>query len=136
MDAAIPIGLRHSATITVTPEVTVPALPGVLGELADMPPVFATAYMVAFIESTCIAALKPHLGAGQHSVGTRIEVSHLAATPIGMSITAEVELVAAEGRKLTFKVAVRDARELIGEGVHERFVIDLAKFSARLAAKV
>lgn len=135
MDAATLTGLRHSATIKVTPEITVPALPSVLGDLADMPPVFATAYMVAFIESTCIAALKPHLEPGQHSVGTRIEVSHLAATSVGMNVTAEIELVAAEGRKLRFKVAVRDDNNLIGEGVHERFVIDLAKFVARLGSK-
>lgn len=135
MDAAPLTGLRHSETIRVTPEITVPALPAVLGDLADMPPVFATAYMVAFIESTCIAALKPHLEPGQHSVGTRIEVSHLAATPVGFNVTAEVELIAAEGRKLRFKVAVRDDNNLIGEGVHERFVIDLAKFMARLAPK-
>lgn len=129
------VGLRHSATLRVTPEITVPALPPVLGDLADMPPVLATAYMVAFIEATCIAALKPHLPPGQHSVGTHIDVSHLAATPIGMTVTVEVELVAAEGRKLRFKVAARDDKDPIGEGFHERFVIDVAKFNAKLAAK-
>ena len=81
MDGSTLAGLRHSATIRVTRELTVPALPLELGDLADMPPVFATAYMVAFIETTCIAALKPHLAPGQHSVGTHIDVSHLAATP-------------------------------------------------------
>jgi len=129
------VGLRHSATIQVTPEITVPALPPELGQLSDMPAVFATAYMVAFIESTCIAALKPHLAPGQHSVGTHIDVSHLAATPVGMSVTSEVELVAAEGRKLRFKVTCRDDKDLIGEGFHERFVIDVAKFTAKLEAK-
>jgi fluoroacetyl-CoA thioesterase len=135
MDGTSLAGLRHSVTLRVTPEVTVPALPDTLGSLADMPPVFATAYMVAFIEATCIAALKPHLAPGQHSVGTRIDVSHLAATPVGMNVTAEVELVSAEGRKLCFKVRCRDDREVIGEGFHERFVIDLAKFMARVEAK-
>lgn len=133
MDATALAGLTHRATIEVTPELTVPRLPAF--GLADMPPVFATAYMVAFIETTCIAALKPHLAAGQHSVGTHIDVSHLAATPVGMRVTAEVELVFVEGRKLRFKVRCRDDQDLIGEGFHERFVIDVAKFMARLDAK-
>lgn len=133
MDGAALVGLRHSATIRVTPELTVPQLPAF--GLQDMPPVFATAYMVAFIETTCIAALKPHLAPGQHSVGTHIDVSHLAATPIGMNVTAEVELLSAEGRKLRFKVSCSDDKDLIGEGFHERFVIDLAKFMARLESK-
>lgn len=133
MSGTLPAGLRHSATIEVTPELTVPSLPAM--GLVDMPPVFATAYMVAFIETTCIAALKPHLQPGQHSVGTHIDVSHLAATPIGMRVTAEVELIAAEGRKLRFKVRCRDDKDLIGEGFHERAIIDVAKFIARVAAK-
>jgi fluoroacetyl-CoA thioesterase len=135
MSAAPSVGLRHSATLRVTPEITVPALPPALGDLSDMPTVFATAYMVAFIEATCIEALKPHLSPGQHSVGTHIDVSHLAATPVGMTVTSEVELVAVEGRKLRFKITCRDDKDLIGEGFHERFVIDVAKFNARLAAK-
>jgi fluoroacetyl-CoA thioesterase len=133
IDGTTLAGLTHSATIQVTPELTVPELPAF--DLADMPPVFATAYMVAFIETTCIAALKPHLAAGQHSVGTHVDVSHLAATPVGMSVTATVELVAAEGRKLRFKVSCRDDKDLIGEGFHERVVIDLAKFMTRLDGK-
>lgn len=133
MDGTTLVGLTHSATIRVTPELTVPALPAF--DLVDMPPVFATAYLVAFIETTCIAAMKPHLGPGQHSVGTRVDVSHLAATPVGMTVTAMVELVAVEGRKLRFKVSCRDEKDLIGEGLHERAVIDVAKFMARVAAK-
>lgn len=129
------VGLRHSATIRVTPEITVPQLPSALGCLDDMPAVFATAYMVAFIEATCIAALKPHLAPGQHSVGTHICVSHVAATPVGMNVTAEVEVASVEGRKLRFNVRCHDDRELICEGSHERFIIDLAKFNARVAAK-
>lgn len=135
MDGATLAGLRHSATIRVTPDMAVPALPAGLGDASDMPPVLATAYMVAFIELTCVEALKPHLAPGQHSVGIHVDVSHAAATPIGMAVTAEVELVAAEGRKLRFKVRCRDERDLIGEGFHERFVIDTAKFMARLEQK-
>src|SRR3546814_14245202 len=100
-----------------------------------MPPVLATAYMVAFVEMTCVAALKPHLAPGQGSVGTHVDMSHLAATPIGMAVTAEVALLAGEGRRLRFKVACRDETDLIGEGIHERAVIDRAQFGASLAAK-
>jgi len=135
MSTAPSVGLRHSATIRVTPEITVPQLPAILGDTAGMPPVLATAHMVAFVEMTCVAALKPHLPAGQGSVGIHVDLSHLAATPIGMAVTAEVELVAAEGRKLRFKVPCRDERDLIAEGFHERFVIDFAKFAAKLATK-
>lgn len=135
MSAAPSVGLRHSATIRVTPEITVSRLPAVLGDASAMPPVLATAHMVAFVEMTCVAALQPHLAPGQGSVGTHVDLSHQAATPIGMAVTAEVELVAAEGRKLRFKVTCRDERDLIGEGFHERFVIDLAKFTAKLATK-
>ena len=100
-----------------------------------MPPVFATAYLVAFVEWTCTQALRGHLGEGQLTVGTRVELSHVAATPVGMQVTAEVELVAVEGRKLRFRAVCRDEAELIGEGFHERAVIDNARFLARMHAK-
>lgn len=135
MDAASLSGFRHSETLRVTPDITVPRLPAVLGDASSMPPVLATAYMVAFVEMTCVTGLKPHLGPGEDSVGTHVDMSHVAATPVGMAVTAEVELVAIEGRKLRFKVTCRDEKEVIGEGFHERFIIDLAKFAARLGAK-
>jgi fluoroacetyl-CoA thioesterase len=128
-------GLRHNRSLTVDRSVTVPALPPLLGDLADMPPVFATACMVAFVETTCIEALAPYLAEGEKTVGTHVDLSHLAATPIGMKVTAEVELVAVEGRKLRFKVECRDDKEIIGAGFHERFVIDAAKFMTRLEKK-
>lgn len=135
MDATRLNGLRHSETIRVTPDLAVPRLPAILGDATSMPPVLATAFMVAFVEMTCVAALKPYLSPGEGSLGVHVDMSHLAATPIGMAVTAEVELVAVEGRKLRFKVAARDEKDLIGEGFHERFVIDLAKFNARVATK-
>jgi fluoroacetyl-CoA thioesterase len=128
-------GLRHSRSLTVDRSVTVPALPPLLGDLADMPPVFATACMVAFVETTCIEALAPYLAEGEKTVGTHVDLSHFAATPIGRRVTAEVELVAVEGRKLRFKVECRDEKEVIGAGFHERFIIDAAKFMARLEKK-
>jgi fluoroacetyl-CoA thioesterase len=112
----------------------VPAVSRHLAHFQDMPAVFATAFMVAFIEDTCVAALKPHFAPGQKSVGTRVDVSHLAATPVGRTVTCAVELVEVEGRKLKFKVACRDDKGPIGEGFHERALIDVAKFLARLEA--
>lgn len=128
-------GLKHSETITVTDRLVVPEMADFFSNFAAMPPVLATAYLVAFVEWTCVRALADHLLPGEHTVGTHVDLSHTAATPAGMSATAEIELLAAEGRKLRFKVACRDARDAIGSGFHERFVIDEARFLARLAEK-
>ena len=100
-----------------------------------MPPVFATAQMISFVEWTCVWALAPYLLPDQRTVGTRVEMTHTAATPVGMRVTAEVELVAFDGRTLRFKALCRDEREIIGEGFHERTVIDNARFLARIARK-
>ena len=132
---APPVGLRHSETLTVDPSVTVPGLPASLGDFTAMPPVFATACMIAFVEATCMAALAPHLAPGQRTVGTRVDVTHSAATPVGMRVTATVELIEAKGGRLRFQVACRDERDEIGVGFHERFIVDGAKFLARVAAK-
>src|SRR6266436_367057 len=113
-------GLRHSATIRVSEQLAVPASGRLLGASAEMPPVFATAQMIAFVEWTCVAALAPYLAPHQRTVGTRVEMSHSAATPIGMQVTAEIELVEIDGRRLRFKVSCRDGTEPIGDGVHER----------------
>ena len=129
------IGLAHSETILVTDRLIVPEMADAFVGFAGMPPVLATAYMVAFVEWTCLRALAPHLLPGEHSVGTHVALSHSAATPVGMRATAEIELVAVEGRTLRFKVACRDERDPISTGHHERFVIDREKFLAKLAAK-
>jgi fluoroacetyl-CoA thioesterase len=134
-NAAPPVGLRHSQTIAIDAVLTVPELPKALADFRDMPPVLATAYMVGFVEATCVAALKPYLASGQRTVGTRIDMSHSAATPIGMTVTAEVELVEVDGRRLKFRVTCRDDAEVIGKGFHERFIIDFGRFMARVEAK-
>ena len=128
-------GLKHSATITIGEALGVPASGRLLGATADMPPVFATANMIAFVEWTCVAALAPYLAPHQRTVGTRVDMSHIAATPIGMNVTAEVELFEIDGRRLRFKASCRDKIEPIGEGFHERMVIDHARFMQRLARK-
>ena len=97
-------GLTHSRSLMVEPSITVPALPSLLGAFTDMPPVLATACMVGFVETTCMEALAPYLGAGQKTVGIHVDLSHVAATPVGMRVTARVELVAVEGRKLRGRI--------------------------------
>jgi fluoroacetyl-CoA thioesterase len=129
---SLAVGLKHSQSVKVGADLTVPAVSMHLAHFQDMPPVFATAFLVAFIEDTCVAALKPHLAAGQKSVGTHVDVSHTAATPIGRTVTCDVELVELDGRKLKFKVACRDDTGPIGEGLHERALIDVKRFLARL----
>ena len=130
-----PVGLRHRQSVAVNAGLTVPNVSTAFGSFTDMPPVFATAFLVGFVEATCIEALRPHLPEGLRTVGIHVDLSHTAATPIGMTVTAEVELVAAEGRRLRFKVACRDDKETIGEGFHDRAIIDAAKFLARVEAK-
>ena len=97
--------------------------------------VFATPMMIALIEKAAVLSVEPFLEEGQSSVGTKINVSHVAATPEGMKVWAETELVEIDRRRLVFKVAAYDERGLIGEGTHERFIIDVEKFQAKAEAK-
>ena len=90
-------GLRHTETIGVTEALAVPAQAQLFDPLTEMPPVFATAQMIALVEWACVHALAPYLAPSQRSVGTRVEMTHTAATPIGMFVSAEVELVVAAG---------------------------------------
>jgi fluoroacetyl-CoA thioesterase len=128
-------GLRHSETLTVSDALSVPAQAQHFDSTTEMPPVFATAQMIAFVEWTCVHALAPYLAPEQRTVGTRVEMTHTAATPIGMRVTADVELVEIKDRTLRFKVACRDEKDPIGEGFHERTVIDHGRFMARLSRK-
>jgi fluoroacetyl-CoA thioesterase len=129
------VGLRHSATMVVEPRHTVPEVEPTWEGFAGMPPVFATAMMVGFMEQTCIEALRPFLEPHQHSVGTHVDMNHVAATPVGMKITAEIELIGMEGRALHFKVSCFDNAGLIGEGTHKRAIIDVPRFLDRLKQK-
>jgi fluoroacetyl-CoA thioesterase len=129
-----PVGLCHAERLVVTAANTVPQVADWPG-FSDMPAVLATAMMVGFMEHTCIQALRPYLDAGQRTVGTHVDMSHVAATPVGMTVEARVELISVQGRALTFKVACHDDAGLIGEGLHQRALIDLQRFEQRLAAK-
>lgn len=129
-------GIRYEHTFTVPPSKTVPALYPEAEEFVAMPEVFATGFLVGFLEWACIRAINPHLDwPREQSVGTHIDVSHEAATPPGLTVTATVELIAVDGRRLTFSVEAHDGVDVISRGRHERFVIDKAKFDARVGAK-
>ena len=128
-------GLRHRERLVVRVMHTVPEIDGAWPGFRDMPPVLATAMMIGFIEQTCIEALRPYLSFEQRTVGTHVDVSHVAATPVGMTVTAEVELIAVDGKSLRFRVRCLDEAGLIGEGTHERAIVDFGKFSKRVAQK-
>ncbi|MGO4869696.1 MAG: thioesterase family protein [Roseiarcus sp.] len=133
MNPTLKPGLRRVQELFIDEGQTVPALSGTFPGFADMPPVLATAFMVGFIEWTSIEALRPYLEPDERSVGTLVDVTHVAATPVGMTVTAEVEIVEVRGRKVRFKVACHNDLGLIGEGFHERAVVDQRKFMARFA---
>ena len=129
-------GLRYTHTFVVPSSKTVPALYPESGEFLAMPEVFATGFLVGFLEWTCLMAINPHIDwPREQSVGTHIDVSHEAATPPGLTVTATAELVAVDGRKLVFAVEAHDGVDVISRGRHERVVIDRAKFDARVSAK-
>ncbi len=129
------VGLRHQATMVVAARHTVPEVAQEWQGFIDMPPVYATAMLIGFIEQTCVLALKPHLDADQDTVGVQVNISHVAATPVGGTVTAEVVLIAATGRRLTFAVTCRDDEGVIGEGTHERALVDAPRFLAKVAEK-
>ncbi len=122
-------GMKGRAETVVVPENTAQAVG------SGLVPVFATPHMIALMENAAVNAVQAQLAAGEGTVGTRLDVTHDAATPVGMNVWAEAELTAVEGRKLTFAVAAFDAREQIGGGTHERFIIQTEKFLARVEAK-
>ena len=122
-------GRKGRAETTVTPDNTAQAVG------SGLVPVFATPYMIALMENAAVNAVQAQLAAGEGTVGTRLDVTHDAATPIGLTVWAEAELTAVEGRKLTFAVSAYDQRERIGGGTHERFIIKPEKFLARAQAK-
>ncbi len=97
--------------------------------------VLATPQMILLMERASVAAVDPLLPEGYRTVGARLDVRHLAPTPIGFEVTATAELVEVDGRRLTFHVQAHDGIELVGEGVHERAIINIHKFGERVAQK-
>lgn len=136
MNDSLKAGLTHRFQFTIPPTKTVPHLYPESESFRQMPEVLATGYLVGLLEWACIEALRPHLDwPREQSLGTRINVSHLAATPPGLTVTVDVRLDRVEGRKLSFTVSAHDGAEKISEGTHERFVIDHARFAEKVAGK-
>ena len=122
-------GIKATKERVVTDELTAKAFGS--GELE----VFATPAVIALAEETAWSSVAGELEPGQGTVGTRIELSHIAATPVGMKVRCETELTAVDRRKLTFVIAVFDEKEKIAEGIHERFIVDNKAFQEKADAK-
>jgi fluoroacetyl-CoA thioesterase len=127
-DTLIP-GLRGSVELTVGDEHTAPHVGS--GRVK----VLATPIVINLLEGAALAAVEHLLPAGHQSLGTDLAVRHFAATPVGMRVRAEAELVGVEGRALRFRVSARDEREPISEGTHERVVVNVARFDQRMEKK-
>jgi fluoroacetyl-CoA thioesterase len=136
MKESLKAGIRYEHKFVVPSSKTVPALYPESEEFLAMPEVFATGFLVGFLEWACIKAINPHLDwPKEQTVGTHIDISHAAATPPGLEVTATVELLEVSGRRLVFAVEAHDGIELISKGRHERFVIDKEKFDAKVERK-
>jgi fluoroacetyl-CoA thioesterase len=135
MQTTLKPAVSHRLVYTVPENKTVPYTYPESPIIASMPKVFATGFMIVLMEWACTELLAPHLDPGEGSVGVHVDVSHLAATPPGMTVTVDAECVAVVGPRVTFHVKAHDGVDLIGEGRHERFVVAWDKFNARLAAK-
>ena len=126
----VPNGTKGEFVLRVRPE-----------HLADsfkdtmLPPVLATPVMIMMMENAALNAIKPYFDPGETALGTRVDIRHLAAPPVGRTVTAEAEVTGAEGRRVVFNVRCRDGNEEIGRGTHERMTIDFAKFTGRLKKK-
>jgi fluoroacetyl-CoA thioesterase len=129
-------GIEHEVRIKVSTANIVPALYPEAKEFQVMPEVFATGYLVGVIEWACVQAINPHLNWPlEQSVGTHIDVSHIAATPPGIEVVAKVRLIEVDRRRLLFEVEVRDGVEVISRGKHERFIIDKSRFDEKVGEK-
>jgi fluoroacetyl-CoA thioesterase len=123
-------GLCGTAELVVGPEHTAPFVGS--GRIA----VLATPVMINVIEAAALAAIEHLLPAGHQSLGIHLDVSHVAATPVGLRVTAKAEVVSVEGRTVTFKVEARDEFELIGSGTHQRVVVSVSRFDERVQRKL
>jgi fluoroacetyl-CoA thioesterase len=126
----IPVGAAGTYSLVVTSEHLASRFKD-----ATLPPVLATPIMIMVMENAALNAIKPYLDAGESALGTRVDVRHLAATPIGRHVAGEAKVTKVDGRRVEFSVRATDANEEIGVGTHERVVIQLAKLSDRMKAK-
>lgn len=123
------IGTRGEQKILVTTEVAINFL-GLEGAR-----VLSTPHMIGYMERTCRDTVLPLLDAGYDTVGTHVNIAHLAAAPMGMAVTFQAEVTGVLERRIQFRVEAWDEKEKIGEGTHERAIINIAKFATRLAQK-
>ncbi|HHW44338.1 MAG TPA: thioesterase family protein [Desulfotomaculum sp.] len=126
---SLAVGLKGEATIPVTEENTAVAYGS--GSVR----VFATPALIGLMEKAALSSVDPRLPAGQTTVGVRVDVEHLAATPVGMRVTARSELVEIDGRRLVFRVEACDECEIIGRGTHVRYIVTVDRFLSRAAGK-
>lgn len=127
---SVTVGMKFRTEDTVTQDNT--ALSAGSGTL----PVFATPFMCALMEKAAWMAIAPGLNEGESSVGTKLSISHLSASPVGLKVWAESEVTCVDGKKIEFKVTAGDEKGLIGEGTHERFIITDDRFLAKAAKKL
>ena len=126
----MPVGVQGSFTMTVLPEHLANRFKD-----ATLPAVLSTPVMIMAMENAALEAMKPYFEAGESAVGTRVDIEHLAATPVGREIVATASVTRLTGREVEFRVTATDGVEEIGRGTHTRLVIDLGRFSERVAAK-
>jgi fluoroacetyl-CoA thioesterase len=130
-------GLTYTFKFKVPENKTVPHLLPESPEFQAMPEVLATGFMVGLFEWTCIQAINPHIDwPREQTVGIDVKLNHIAATPPGLTVTVNVKLEEVDGRKLVFSIVADDGIDKISEGTHDRFIIDAAKFNAKMAAKI
>ncbi|MFC1488817.1 thioesterase family protein [Thermodesulfobacteriota bacterium] len=130
-------GLTFKFEFKVPENKTVPNLYPESSEFQVMPKVLATGFMVGLFEWACIQAINPHIDwPNEQTVGIDVKLNHTAATPPGLTVTVNVKLESMEGRKLSFSIVADDGVDKISEGTHDRFIIDAAKFNAKVAAKI
>jgi len=136
MKSTLKAGIEYEFRFRVPESKTVPALYPESPEFREMPQVFATGFMVGFLEWACIKAVNPHLDwPEEQTVGTHVNVSHSAATPPGLEVTAKVKVTQVDGRRLVFEVEANDGVDVISKGTHERLIINKAKFSEKVKEK-
>lgn len=126
----IPVGAKGTYSLKVAPA-------HLANQFKDisLPPVFATPMMVTAMENAALNAVRDYLDPGEACVGTVVNVRHLAATPVGHRVTAEAVVTKVDGRRIEFTVTARDETEEIGNGTHERMVVDLTRIAKKLASK-
>lgn len=135
MKDTLKVGEKHQFEFKLPATKTVPHLFPEAIEFATMPTVFATGFMVGLMEWTALQLLTPHLDPGEGSLGTHINVSHVAATVPGQIVAVDVEVTGINGRRIDFKVKAHDGMDLIGEGSHERVVVPWEKFESKVNQK-